>query len=140
KPIRTTRRFKQMRTRLLLLTGVVAALLATPAIANAATITVNTTDDVNPAQCTLRSAITAANTNAIVGGCVKGLGSDVINFNLPAASTITLGSALPAITSTVDVQGPGAGQLTVSGGDAVSVLNLSAAGSGAISGPTITHG
>src|SRR3954452_15496135 len=89
-----TRRF-QMRTRLLLLTGVIAALLATPAVASAATITVNTTDDVNAGQCTLRSAITAANTNAIVGGCVKGTGSDVINFSLPPASTITLGSALP---------------------------------------------
>jgi hypothetical protein len=129
-----------VRARVLILISITAALFVAPAVASAATITVNTTDDVNAAQCTLRSAITAANSNSVVGGCVTGVGSDTIKFNLPANSTITLGTALPAITSAVDIQGPGADQLTVDGGNGVRVVGVTVNGSTTISGLTIAHG
>src|SRR4051794_12720072 len=128
----------QMRTRLLLLTGITAALLMAPAIAGAATITVNTTDDVNAAQCTLRDAITAANGDAATGGCVKGNGPDTIVFSVPPAGTITLGMSLPAIQDSVDIQGPGASQLTVDGAGSVRIFDI-AQGSVGISGVTIAH-
>ena len=69
----------------------VVALLLAPASARANTITVNTTADVtaNDGQCTLREAITAANTNtasgAMAGECAAGAaGLDTITFAIPA--------------------------------------------------------
>ncbi|MEO8190773.1 MAG: CSLREA domain-containing protein [Acidobacteriota bacterium] len=63
------------------------------ASARAATITVNTASDVsaNDGKCTLREAITAANTNtasgALPGECVAGAaGLDTIVFTIPAAT------------------------------------------------------
>jgi CSLREA domain-containing protein len=54
-------------------------------VAYAATITVTTEDDednTDPAECSLREAITAANTDAAYGGCTAGNGADTIT--LPA--------------------------------------------------------
>ncbi|MBK5232831.1 MAG: CSLREA domain-containing protein [Thermoleophilia bacterium] len=58
----------------------VAMLVAAPS-AGAVDIPVNTTDDVyggSPANCSLREAITAAQTNAAFDGCPAGLATDVI--------------------------------------------------------------
>lgn len=54
-----------------------AAALALPAAAGAATITVNTTDDdaTGSGDCELREALSAANTNAAVDGCVAPTGA-----------------------------------------------------------------
>ena len=61
------------------------------ATAQAATITVNTLADASGGTaCTLRDAITAANTASPAGGCVTGSGSDTINFSV--SGTITLGA------------------------------------------------
>jgi CSLREA domain-containing protein len=101
------------------------------ALADAATITVETNDDVSAADCTLRDAINAANDNAVSGACVAGDPSptvDRIDFGLPGASTITLGSTLPAIAGEVSVDGPGASQLEISGNAAVQVLIVSSGG------------
>ncbi len=75
--------------------------------AYAASITVTTTADENNtgASCSLREAITAANTNAAVSGCSAGSGTDTIT--LPAG-TYTLSSELPAVTSTIIINGNGA--------------------------------
>jgi len=87
------------------------------------TITVNTTADPGPtADCDLRDAITAANTELPVNGCIAGTGTDTINFDL--SGTITLGSALPAIANaspgslTID----GTGQTISVNGDSLSGL------------------
>ncbi len=63
------------------------------------TITVNTIADPGTAtQCDLRDAITAANTNTTVNGCVvAGPGNDDIVFSL--SGIITLASSLPAIAN-----------------------------------------
>jgi hypothetical protein len=91
----------------------------------------------------LHDAITAANTNAVVAGssCAAGSGTaDTISFNLPNPSTITLAGALPAITGNLDIQGPGASQLTVSGNDAVRVFEVGPGHTVSIGGITIAHG
>jgi CSLREA domain-containing protein len=84
-----------------------AAMLIAPVVAQAATITVNTSADTSMGECTLRDAITAANNNAVTGACPAGQPSptvDLIDFSVPGGSTISLGSALPAISSDVDIQ------------------------------------
>lgn len=85
----------------------------------ASTIVVNSTADVqnnSDGLCTLREAITAANTDtasgATAGECVAGSGSDTIDLT-GVLGTITLTSALPFINSDITINGPGANQLTV---------------------------
>jgi CSLREA domain-containing protein len=83
------------------------------------TITVNITTDVvssTDGLCTLREAITAANTNtasgAMAGECVAGgSGTDTINFSV--TGPISLPSALPDISSDMTINGPGANILTI---------------------------
>ena len=85
------------------------------------TITVNTTADTSAddGSCSLREAITAANTNSSSGGaageCVAGMsGTDRIAFNIPGAGPHVLlpsSSSLPDITEPVLIDGgtqPGA--------------------------------
>jgi hypothetical protein len=130
-----------MGRRVLAIGAVAAALAALPATAGAAAITVTTASDVSAVECTLRNAITAANTDAAKNACPAGEPApavDVIQFSLPAPSTITLGSALPTVSSEVSIVGPGPGQLTVSGANARRVFNFSATAS--LSGVTITEG
>lgn len=93
----------------------------------AATLTVNSTADTvaDDGECTLREAITAANSDTAsgvtAGECIAGSGSDTINFNITGTAdftnsgqngyTITPSTALPIIKSTVVINGysqPGA--------------------------------
>ena len=107
----------------------------------AATITVNFVGDTaaDDSHCTLREAITAANTNATsgpsAGECAAGsaLGMDTIAFNVGGggAQTINLVSLLPTITSRVNIDGttqpsyaPGTGMIRVDGNVLSLVLNL----------------
>lgn len=74
---------------------------------HAATIYVNTTTDenTNNANCSLREAIIAANTNSFYNGCTGGsVSGDVIS--LPSG-TYTLTSALPAITTDIEIRRDG---------------------------------
>jgi CSLREA domain-containing protein len=110
--------------------------------AQAATITVNTNVDDSTANsnCTLREAITAANTNAAVDGCTAGesLVTDTINFAISGTGvrTISPSSALPTITDPVTIDGT---TQPDDGGVPVVELNGSGAGNG-VSGLTITAG
>lgn len=74
---------------------------------NGTTIIVNTADDElnSDSDCSLREAIQAANTDTAVDACPAGSGADGIAF--AANYTITLGSALPVITSSVTITGNG---------------------------------
>jgi CSLREA domain-containing protein len=112
-----------------------------PSVARAAaTITVDTTDDVSVTDCTLRDAITAANSDAISGACPAGSGTDLIDIT--ATGTILLGSALPSITTNLTIEGPGAADLEVrrdSGGD-YRVFQISSAGVATISDLTVSNG
>ena len=117
-----TERLHLSRRALALATAGLALLLATVP-ARAATITVNSAADTaaNDGKCTLREAITAANTDtvsgALAGECAAGtLGLDTIVFAIPAATdpgcvvgtgvcTIAPAFALPSITSAITIDG-----------------------------------
>jgi CSLREA domain-containing protein len=75
--------------------------------AHAATIVVTSLADsvAIDGACTLREAITAANTDTGSADCTAGSGADTITFNVN--ETITLGSTLPNITSTLTISGNG---------------------------------
>ncbi len=114
-----------------------------------ATITVNSLSDaanVSDGLCTLREAITAANNNAAsgaaVGECAAGSssGADAIDMT-GLTGTINLTGALPDISSSLTITGPGSGQLTVrrdTGGDyrIFSISNTTVS----MSGLTVTNG
>jgi CSLREA domain-containing protein len=115
----------------------------------AATIIVNSLSDVangSEGLCTLREAITAANNNAtsgaVAGECAAGSssGSDIIDLT-GVTGTINLTGALPSISSSMTITGPGSGQLTVTrntGGD-YRIFTISSSVV-AISGLTISNG
>ena len=113
-------------------------------------ITVNSTSDAedgNDGLCTLREAITAANSNtasgATAGECAAGSPSDSDTISMASLSgTITLTSALPNITSNMTISGPGASQLTISGNNTFRVFNLTLSSPGTVNftGLTIANG
>ena len=108
----------------------------------AAVINVNTTldssTDVN--LCTLRDAITSANNNVpqINSGCTPGDETGADTINLPVGM-ITLDSALPEITSNVDITGAGQALTTVDGASNHQILNISNA-TVSISDVTLSNG
>jgi CSLREA domain-containing protein len=94
----------------------------TPAAGN--TITVNNSADVTNGTdglCTLREAITAANSNTVSGAaageCAAGSssGSDTVSLS-GLTGTITLSSVLPDISSDLSINGPGSSVLTIQRG------------------------
>jgi CSLREA domain-containing protein len=97
---------------------------------------VNTTGDTDDglcgATCSLRDAIKAA--NAATPGSDIGFSSSL------NGGTIPLGSPLPAITAQVNIMGPGANSLTVSGAGTYQVFNISSGGGVAIYGLTVANG
>ena len=108
------------------------------------TITVNSTEDTtaNDGKCTLREAITSANNDdptsvPPAGECANGSGADTITFALPPStdpSTISLNSEL-LIADDLQIDGPGASALTISGNDASRVFFVNPGAPGATSGP-----
>ena len=100
---------------------VLVALLRSNALA--ATITVNSlADPGSPGTCSLRDAITAANTMAATNGCAAGTGDDTIQFSV--IGTITLAATLPEIAGTLTITGPPLRRITISGGGAVQVMRV----------------
>jgi CSLREA domain-containing protein len=93
------------------------------------TITVNTEEDESntDGDCSLREAITAANTNTAVDGCAAGSARerDAILFSLGQEATIVLGSKLPTITDTsgLTINGGRQAKIVVSGDGKVQVFS-----------------
>ena len=121
-----------MRTHssILLAVAAIVPLGVAASTAGAATITVNTTYDPGlptvvppPGQCTLRDAITAANTNQAVRGCAAGQsGFDTIRFNLGTGTpTIFVQTELPPILEPIDINGAtgGATRIEINGSGVV---------------------
>lgn len=81
--------------------------------------------------CSLRDAITAIEANNGSTGS--------ITFAKSLNGTITLSGALPALSGQITITGPGASNLTVSGGNTVQVFYV-ASGAASISGLTIANG
>ena len=119
---------------------VVASLALAAAPAAAATITVNSlADTTGGAECTLRDAVAAANTDMASGGCTGGSGSDTITFSVSGI----ISPAIPfRLSSTILIDGNGQ-QVVINGNDrfrmfdifdAVTLQNLTAshAGEGAV--------
>ena len=88
-----------------------------------------------PGGCTLREAISVANATA---------GANTITFD-PAltaggAATIALTGALPDLSSDININGPGANLLTVSGNQLTRVFNVANGVTVGLSGLTIANG
>jgi Ca2+-binding RTX toxin-like protein len=107
-----------------------AAVLAGASAADAATIEVTNTNDSGPGS--LRDALAQANTAQ---------DPDQILFQSGLSGQITLSSLL-LIESPVDISGPGAGVITVSGNDSTRIFTVYVPddGDASISGLTLTHG
>jgi len=108
----------------------------------AATITVDTLTDGSVAgQCTLRDAMNAANTDAEIAGCSAGNGADDILFDPSLGGNLSVNSYLPTATSEITVSGPGAGEITITGGGNYRLFSASSAqGSLTVSGLTLAEG
>jgi CSLREA domain-containing protein len=120
----------------LLLFGIVLALVHPTRAASQAVIVVNTTDDElkTDGDCSLREAITAANTDTVVDQCAPGSGADTIA--LPAGVyTLTIsgtGENLAAtgdldITQSLALNGAGASMTVIDGGALDRVFHINPA-------------
>ncbi len=98
--------------------------------AQAAEIEVSNSSDTNVSG-SLRYAIHAANESA---------GADTIFFKLAVSATITLQSALPAITDSVTILGPGVANLTLSGDEQFRVFSVGSSVAVTITDLTIQEG
>lgn len=125
----------------LLLLALLAGLPVPPAQADSLIIVTGSHDSV-PADdgfCSLREAITNANSDDQSGStdCAAGSGADTIVFS--GDSTITLLSALPPLTGVLTISGSGY-SVTVSGGDAVQVFMVMPGADVTLSQLTISDG
>lgn len=113
------------------LSALVAALsLLTSVAAPAATLLVKTAVDTDAADgfCSLREAITAANTDMPRQECPAGSGADRILFDLPSLpATITLAAPLPEIYRSLALRGPGRSALTLDGAGLNRILRVNSA-------------
>jgi hypothetical protein len=98
----------------------------------------------NPADglCTLREAITAANNNTasgvVAGECLAGSSSGSDAIDLTAISgTITISTVLPAISSNLILNGPGASTLTIQRNGNFTAITINSPATVAISGLTL---
>lgn len=116
--------------------ALIAGVLSLTPPAHAATITVTTMTDneVNDADCSLREALVAANTDAPYFGCTAGSGIDTITV---PSGTITLSSILTTVTADLILDGAGIANTTISGNDLYSIL-WSQAGSITLEDLTLT--
>jgi len=94
---------------------VAGVLFVLPIAAQSAQINVTTLvdEDVTNADCSLREAIVAANTDAANKGCTAGSGADTIRFT--AQGIIVLTANLPNITRSLSIIGPGITKLAIDG-------------------------
>ncbi len=90
--------------------------------------TITVTNDADSGTGSLRAAIASASSG------------DTIKFAHSADGTITLTSGVINIATGVDIDGPGASKVAVSGGDASSVFDVQGGVTASISGLTITDG
>lgn len=109
----------------------------------AATIVVNSTGDTSGVvgTCSLRDAITSANNNVTVlnSSCTSGSGSDTIEFT-GLSGEISLGSALPTVTSDISLQGPGRDVLTINGNNSHRILHATGSATLTIDSLTLSNG
>lgn len=108
-----------------LITLAVSQSIALPS--QAANIVVGTNaDTTGTSACTLRDAITAANTDLIVAGssCTAGSGDDNITFDFPNQTTISLSSQLPTVESNITINGTAQDSLFINGNNSSRILSV----------------
>ena len=135
------------KTTISLLAFLCGVFVAIPA-AQAATITVTSeSGGTGGPDCTLRDAITAANTDTATGGCVAGNGADTIE--LPVDATITLTepdnntdgpNGLPSITSEVIINGNGSTVERADGTPSFRIFAVAAEGGLTLDNLTVSNG
>jgi LPXTG-site transpeptidase (sortase) family protein len=97
--------------------------------ARAASIVVNTNADTiaDDGFCTLREAIIAANTDtasgATAGECAAGASADTITFAADYTITLTSGSQLPAVNTTITINGNGAAKTIIQANNAANTAS-----------------
>jgi hypothetical protein len=104
----------------------VCLLVALPALCQAQTLVVSNLDDAGPGS--LRQAITEA--NGLVGAEIK----------FTVTGTIILESTLPAIATTMTISGPPAPGITISGNNAVRLMEVGVEGSLTLDNLTLING
>src|SRR3954471_8520761 len=114
--------------------------------AGAATITVSTESDA-PGACSLREAISSANSDSPVGACAAGSGPDTIalpagryELTVPGADEDANATGDLDVTSDLTIAGSGASRTTISAGRIDRVLSVAAGATASIDGVTITDG
>jgi CSLREA domain-containing protein len=141
-------RFSRPALALLCAVACLAALVLRPSGSRAATAIVVTSTGDGPVavdgNCTLREAITAANTDAASGDCPAGSGADTVSFDLPGAGphTVQLAAALPAVAQSVGILNTSGEAVTVrrnTGGN-YRVFTISSGVTATISQLTISGG
>src|SRR5262245_23708800 len=133
--------------KLTFLTAVVAACVCAP-VAEANTITVNTTDDViTGTNCSLRAAIVAANGDTATAGCPAGSGADTITvpagtYKLTLTGTFEAGSKTGDlnIRSSMTIHGAGSGSTVVDAAGIDRVMTIQGGTDVNIDGITLTGG
>jgi predicted outer membrane repeat protein len=86
-------------------------------------------DPTDAGKCTLRNAVSAATQNATMDGCAAGTQvalPDRITFSV--AGTITLIGGPLSVTTSMSLEGPGAGALTLSGADTIGLFSIQSGG------------
>lgn len=132
--------------KFLILIAAAGFLTLAPIMSFADVITVNTLDDDGnglDGDCNLREAVLAANGNIGADNCDPGSGADEIVFAAGLSGTISLQSALPAVTDSLTITGPGADALTLDGGQFESTLRFNSTTNDqvfSVSGLTVTNG
>ena len=128
---------------------VVVATMGSPDTAEAATITVTTLDDElnSDADCSLREAIQAANTNATVDACTAGSGADTITLPTGTYALSISGAGEDSnatgdldISDDLTINGQGATSTIIDGGTIDRVLDVSPGVAATFAGVTITGG
>jgi len=130
-------------SRVCVAVAVFAAVFVLAPPAYAATITVNTLDDElnSDGDCSLREAISAANTNAASDACASGQAAptvDVIDFSV--TGTITLTSGQLTIFDNLTIDGPGEADLTISGNYTGRVFEVGPGVNHDLEGVTVANG
>lgn len=111
---------------ILIVSIVLPAMPVTPARAATLTVTTNAGGPVAvDGQCSLREAILNANNDAVtIPDCVAGTGLDTIQFSGAVGAITIAGAALPAITDADGLIIDGGGTVTVDGGGAFRIFNV----------------
>ncbi len=117
--------------RAILAPALLATIFAVPLAASVQCVQ-NLGDSADPGSGSLRACIMAA---------IAANNGETINFKSSLnGGTITLGSALPAITGSMTIAGPGANLLTISGSNLYQIFSIAFGPTVTISGLTIANG